>query len=75
MSTITMSNRNDYFRWINPKIKAGFSFVYTKGNIEGFELPINMSIKCVETNEVFHFIWKQDSAMIDTDSCSFGELE
>ena len=47
-------NRTELTKWRQPLIDKGYSFMFIKGYHNG--IRINVAIKCIETNETFHFI-------------------
>ncbi len=51
-----LKNNTEKSEWMNERVDKGYSFRYIKNKT----LNLNVSIVCVETKEMFHFIWKPE---------------
>jgi hypothetical protein len=52
---MALKNRKEKTKWMNQRMKKGYSFIYEKGLVNG-EM-INKTILCVDTEEILDLEW------------------
>ena len=50
-----MKNQKAKEKFMNERLKKGYSFTYFKGLVKGTKM--NIGVKCIETGEQFYFDW------------------
>lgn len=56
LSNLNMINQDEKSKWMQERMDKSYSFIYHKGELEGYVGKINIGVTCIETNEFFCFI-------------------
>lgn len=57
LDNLILLNEKEKSKWMNERMSKGYSFRYEKGNIDGYDYPINIGVECMETGEFLRFDW------------------